>query len=385
MNKLLVLAFVLFFGLCMGKVFYDETFDSNWENRWVKSESRSDIGKLVLSDDGVKTSEDAKFYHYSTKFDEFSNKDDTLVFQFESRHAQHLDCGGGYLKILPSGFDSKQFSGDTPYAIMFGPDICGSTKRTHFILTYKGKNHLIKSDIPAESDTITHVYTLILKPDQSFRVLIDNVEKRAGNLIDDFDFLPAKQINDPSQSKPSDWVDAPKMVDPEDKKPEGWDAIPATIADPEAKKPEDWDDDLDGEWTAPNIDNPEYKGEWKAKQIDNPAYKGPWVHPQIDNPEYKLDTSIYAFDKLSGVGIEIWQVKSGSTYDNILITNDESLATERATEILKKQQEQKDAKAKEDEENRKNVEQEKKRREEEEAAKKSEESADKKEDAKDEL
>jgi len=151
------------------------------------------------------------------------------------------------------------------------------------------------------------------------------------------------------------------------------------------KKPEDWDDDLDGEWTAPNIDNPEYKGEWKAKQIDNPAYKGPWVHPQIDNPEYKLDTSIYAFDKLSGVGIEIWQVKSGSTYDNILITNDESLATERATEILKKQQEQKDAKAKEDEENRKNVEQEKKRREEEEAAKKSEESADKKEDAKDEL
>jgi len=102
------------------------------------------------------------------------------------------------------------------------------------------------------------------------------------------------------------------------------------------KKPEDWDDDLDGEWTAPMIDNPEFKGEWKARQIDNPAYKGAWVHPKVPNPEYQVDDSIYAFDKLSAIGIEIWQVKSGSTYDNILITNDEELARERATTILKK-------------------------------------------------
>lgn len=384
MNKFLVFALVLFFGFSMGKIFYEENFDSNWESRWVASESRSDNGKLVLSDDGIKTSEDARFYQYTDSFDEFSNRDDTLVFQYESRHAQNLDCGGGYLKILPSGFDAKQFNGDTPYAIMFGPDICGGSKRTHFIVTYKGKNHLIRSDIPAETDTFSHVYTLIIKPDQSFRVLIDNVEKRAGNLIEDFDFLPPKQINDPAQSKPSDWVDAPKMVDPEDVKPEGWDSIPATIADPEAKKPEDWDDDLDGEWTAPTIDNPEYKGEWKARQIDNPAYKGPWVHPQIDNPEYQLDNSIYAFDKLSAVGIEIWQVKSGSTYDNILITNEESVAQERAAEILKKQQTQKDAKAKEDEEQRKKLEEERKQREQEEAAKKTEEPATPT-DAKDEL
>jgi len=369
----------------MGKVFYDETFDSNWESRWVKSESRSDVGKLVLSDDGIKTDDPARFFQYSSTFKEFSNKDDELVFQFESRHEQNLDCGGGYLKILESGFDQKQFNGDTPYAIMFGPDICGSSKRTHFILTYKGKNHLIRSDIPAEADTLTHVYTLILKPDQSFRVLIDNVEKRAGNLIDDFDFLPPKQINDPSQSKPADWVDSPKMVDPEDKKPEGWDSIPAQFADPEAKKPEDWDDDLDGEWTAPQIDNPEYKGEWKPRQIDNPAYKGPWVHPQIDNPEYKLDNNIYAFDKLSAVGLEIWQVKTGSAFDNILITDDEKLAFERAAEILKKQQSQKDKKEKEDEENRKRVEEDRKKREEDEAAKRSETGGDKKEDAKDEL
>jgi len=379
------LALVLFFGIAMGKIFYEETFDSNWDKEWVKSEFKSDNGKLVLSDDGIKTSEDARFYHYSDSFPEFSNRDDTLVFQYESRHAQGLDCGGGYLKILPSGFDAKQFNGDTPYAIMFGPDICGSSKRTHLIFSYKGKNHLIRTDLPTESDTFSHVYTLILKPDQTFIVLIDNQEKKSGNLIDDFDFLPPKRINDPSQSKPSDWVDSPKIVDPEDKKPEGYDDIPAQISDPDAKKPEDWDDDLDGEWTAPQIDNPEFKGEWKAKMIDNPAYKGPWVHPQIDNPDYKLDDHIYAFDKLSAVGIEIWQVKSGSSYDNILITNDEKLAQERATEILKKQQTQKDQKQKEDEESRKKMEEERKKREEEDASKKSESGSEEKKDEHDEL
>jgi hypothetical protein len=39
--------------------------------------------------------------------------------------------------------DQKDFSGDSPYGIMFGPDVCGtSTKRVHVIFTYKGKNLL---------------------------------------------------------------------------------------------------------------------------------------------------------------------------------------------------------------------------------------------------
>lgn len=50
------------------------------------------------------------------------------------------------------------------------------------------------------------------------------------------------------------------MDDPEDSKPDDWDDEPATIPDPDASKPDDWDDEEDGEWQAPQIDNPEYKG-----------------------------------------------------------------------------------------------------------------------------
>lgn len=153
---------------------------------------------------------------------------------------------------------------------MFGPDICGSsTKKTHLIFSYKGKNHLIKKEIKAESDEWTHLYTLIVKPDNTYKVLIDQKEVASGSLKDDWDMLLPKQIKDPNAKKPEDWDDRKTIPDPTDKKPEGWDSIPAEIPDPNAKKPEDWDDELDGEWEAPMIDNPEYKGEWQVSIFSN--------------------------------------------------------------------------------------------------------------------
>jgi len=149
-----------------------------------------------------------------------------------------------------------------------------------------------------------------------------------------------QNINDPAQSKPADWVDEAMINDPEDVKPEGYDDIPAQIVDPDAKKPDDWDSELDGEWEAPTIPNPEFKGPWSAKRIDNPLYKGPWVHPQIDNPDYHEDSELYHFKSFGAVGLEIWQVESGSVFDNILVTDSLEEAEEaRKPILLRKDQE----------------------------------------------
>jgi calreticulin len=225
---------------------------------------------------------------------------------------------------------------------MFGPDICGETKKVHVIFNNKGKNHLIKQDIHDESDQFTHLYTLIVKPDQTYQVLIDNKEVRKGT-FSDWDFLPPKEILDPSVSKPKDWVDQKEIDDPTAVKPEGWDDIPKQIADPNAVKPDDWDADLDGEWEAPLIDNPDYKGEWKAPKIPNPEYKGEWVHPKIPNPEYAEDNEIYAYDSNKFVAIEVWQVKSGTIFDNILVTDDETVAKEWAVKFEKQKEGEKAA------------------------------------------
>lgn len=53
---------------------------------------------------------------------------------------------------------------------MFGPDVCGSTKRVHFILNYKGENHLIKREVRPETDIYTHLYTAVLFPNQTYEV-----------------------------------------------------------------------------------------------------------------------------------------------------------------------------------------------------------------------
>jgi len=342
--------------LACATTFFSENFGAGWDSRWTASTFKgAEAGKLVSTENGgVKTETDARFYQYSRAFTPFSNEGKELVFQFSVAHPQGIDCGGGYWKLLPKGFDLEKFNGDSPYHIMFGPDICGATKRTHAIVTHKGKNHLIKKDLSTESDKFTHVYTLIISADhKSFEVLIDNVSVRKGEITDEWDILPPKKIPDPKASKPSDWVDSPKMDDPTDVKPAGYDDIPAQIADPEAKKPEDWDDDLDGKWTAPLIDNPEYKGEWKAKQIDNPKYKGPWVHPEIDNPDFKEDDTIADFDDIGGVGLEIWQVKSGTVFDNLLVTDSAAEARAAAETILVQQKQEKEEDEKKQAEERK--------------------------------
>merc|ERR1711879_937348 len=351
--------FSVFALTVLGKTHFSENFnDAAWTDRWVESTFKgSDAGNWVHSagkffldenDKGIKTGTDYRFYQLSSVFDEFSNKDEDLVFQFSIKNEQRLDCGGGYIKLLPAGVDQQNYNGDSPYNIMFGPDICGSTKRVHVILSYKGENHLINHNIPCETDTFTHVYTLIIHPDQTYEVLIDNVEKRSGSLTEDWDFLAPKQIKDPNQSKPEDWVDQATIPDPSAVKPEGWDDIPQFIADPDAEQPSDWDSELDGDWEAPLMPNPDYEGEWSAPMIPNPAYKGQWEHPLIDNPDYEYDSEIYSF-KTAGVGIEIWQVKSGSIFDNILVCDDPAEARAAAEKIIALRDHEKQAQSAEDE------------------------------------
>ncbi|KAI0511983.1 hypothetical protein KFK09_012617 [Dendrobium nobile] len=344
-RNLLPCIFLVLLSVVSADIFFEERFDDGWENRWVKSDWKKDensagdwnhtAGKWSgdANDKGIQTYPDFRFFAISAQFPEFSNKDKTLVFQFSVKHEQKLDCGGGYMKLLSGDVDQKKFSGETPYSIMFGPDICGyTTKKVHAILTRNGKNHLIKKEVACETDQLTHLYTFIIHPDASYSILVDNVEKQSGSLYSDWDLLPPKQIKDPDAKKPEDWDDKEYIPDPEDTKPEGYDDIPKEIPDADAKKPEDWDDEEDGEWTAPTIPNPEYKGPWKQKKIKNPNYKGKWKAPLIDNPDFEDDADIYVFPDLKYVGIELWQVKSGTLFDNVLITDDPEYAKRVAEE-----------------------------------------------------
>merc|ERR1712054_723509 len=216
-----------------------------------------------------------------------------LIIQYQAKYEKDVECGGGYLKIGPKMDDQTKFGDPTVYNIMFWPDKCGYTKRTHLIFNYKGKNVLKKSDLAykQENEGTSHLYRLILKPDNTVRVEIDEEKIYEGSIKEDWEVLKPKEISDP-----------------------------------EDKKPDDWDDDEDGEWEAPMKDNPAYKGEWSVKRISNPAYKGFWEAKKIANPEYEDDDSVYKFADFGFIGSDLWQVKGGTIFDNIIICDDKAEA-----------------------------------------------------------
>merc|ERR1712110_196818 len=73
---------------------------------------------------------------------------------------------------------------------------------------------------------------------------------------------------------------------------------------------------------APMIDNPAFKGEWSPERISNPAYKGFWEAKKIDNPEYEDDNAVYKYDSFGFIGFDLWQVKGGTIFDNVIICDD---------------------------------------------------------------
>merc|ERR1719162_267052 len=255
------------------EVFFQESFADGWEDRWVKSEWKdaAEIGAWETTqgkfygkegDMALKTTQDARFYGLSAKMGAtVDNKGKDLVLQYSVKNEQDIDCGGAYIKLLPDT-DQKKFGGDSEYALMFGPDICGYTKKTH-----------------------------------------------------------------------------------------------------------DWNDEDDGEWEAPQIDNPEFKGEWTQKEIDNPAYKGEWEHPQIANPDYAADDNLHNFCKkgCNTVGFELWQVKAGTLFDDIIVTDsveeakkfaDETFYAKRDAEKKMAEKQEADEKAAKDAEDAKKKEEE---------------------------
>merc|ERR1712019_19714 len=349
-----------------GKIYFSETFGDGWESRWTLSkwkESEGTQGKFVASagkwfkdeaeDTGIQTSEDSEFYGLSASFDSFSNEGKDLIIQYQAKYEKDVECGGGYVKVGPKLDDPTTFGDPTPYNIMFGPDKCGYTKRTHLIFNYKGKNVLKKSDLSykQEGEGTSHVYRMTLKPDNTVRVEFDEEKLYEGSLKEDWEVLKPKEISDPDDKKPDDWVDDSMIDDPETKKPDDW-VEEKRIVDSEAKKPDDWDDEEDGEWEAPMKDNPEFKGEWIAKRISNPAYKGFWEAKKIANPEYEDDDSVYKYSDFGFIGFDLWQVKGGTIFDNIIITDDVAEADSFAKK-WKELSEVEKAKKKEEEDSKK--------------------------------
>merc|ERR1712224_93021 len=87
-----------------------------------------------------------------------------------------------------------------------------------------------------------------------------------------------------------------------------------------------------------------------VKRISNPAYKGFWEAKKIDNPEYEDDNSVYKYDGFGFIGFDLWQVKGGTIFDNVIVCDDKAEADAFAAKWKAVSEVEKAGKKKEEEE-----------------------------------
>ncbi|XP_067852753.1 calnexin [Heptranchias perlo] len=376
-----------------GDVYFVASFDTDGLEGWVESEAKKDdtddtryegiwaveepYDQKMPGNKGLVLKSRGKHHAIATHLQRpFYFNDLPLIVQYEVHFQNGIQCGGAYLKLLSEDkeLDLSKFFDKTPYTIMFGPDKCGQDYKLHFIFRHRDpvtgvykEKHARKPDVDLQSyftDKRPHLYTLIVRPDNSYEILIDESSVSKGSLLQDMTppVNPPKEIDDPNHQKPEDWDDRRQIPDPESVKPHDWDEDappnipdstvmkpdgwldeePEYIPDPESKKPSDWDEDMDGEWEAPQIPNPlcktapgceiwsppmipnpAYKGRWKVAMIDNPKYKGVWIPRKIPNPNYFEDPKPFHMTPISAIGLELWSVTADILFDSFILSSDE--------------------------------------------------------------
>ena len=73
-------------------------------------------------------------------------------------------------------------------------------------------------------DKQPHLYTLIIRPDNTYSIKFDHNVVNDGSLFTEFTpaVNPPKEIDDPNDKKPENWDEREKIPDPDARKPDDW-------------------------------------------------------------------------------------------------------------------------------------------------------------------
>ena len=175
------------FNLIDTQKYWFPTEAQNYTNDWLVQETQ--IPQTMKDETALYCVKGNSYSAVSRKFPApIDITAQTFVLQYEFRAEFAFTCSGAYIKLFGDNFDPLTLTNETDYLLMFGPDRCGTNKKVHFIVNHKDPKTQKITQIQAEDppkpyeDQLTHLYTLVLKTDNSYFIFIDNELKKAGTL-----------------------------------------------------------------------------------------------------------------------------------------------------------------------------------------------------------
>jgi hypothetical protein len=197
------------FRSCSGLCLSHHRHVEDWKQRWVESDAHRadgmrgrlgwDAGTYFGNWDiqvGMKTLDPKKFYHVTADIGKsINNRGKLLIISYTAKLEMNPNCTGAYLKILPDTTNQSSFNENDPYEIMFGPDLYSPTHRDlQLIMKFGNVTKRTKTMMRAPMDNFTHLYSLIIKPSNTFEVMIDRDVVLSGLLRDEFDCLGPRYV-----------------------------------------------------------------------------------------------------------------------------------------------------------------------------------------------
>ena len=145
----------------------------------------------------MKTVDPRKFYHISADMGKpINNRGKLLIISYTMKQEKEENHTMAAIKLWADGTDQKSINESTPYEISFGPNSGSTSTKRHFdyYMHFLNGTYQCKKMLHCIYDKYTHMFTLVIRPNNTAQILVDGEVIHENYLKEDFDVLGPRLV-----------------------------------------------------------------------------------------------------------------------------------------------------------------------------------------------
>lgn len=138
-----------------------------------------------------------KFYDISADIGKtINNRGKLLIISYTMKQEKDENHTMASIKLFGEGLNQKRLNQSTDYEICFGPNYGSTNDKRHFDYFMRFGNQTYQSSriLHCIMDKYTHMFTLIIRPNNTAQLLVDGKPIHEGLLREDFDVLGPRLV-----------------------------------------------------------------------------------------------------------------------------------------------------------------------------------------------